>query len=154
MDLERGVCTVISKAVQRSGTDGGTIYAFDGASQEFQLRASYGMDEELVAAIINRNVRMGETLISQAAIQRCPVQVADATHDSPSLVWDIILRAGFRAFLAVPLLSADRIVGALGVRRKQPGDFPQGPVNLVRAFGAQSVLAIQNARLFDEVQSR
>src|SRR5260370_3227584 len=134
MDLERGVCTVISKAVQRSGTDGGTIYAFDGASQEFQLRASYGMDEELVAAIINRNVRMGKTLISQAAIQRCPVQVADASHDSPSPVWDIILRAEFRAFLATPTLSANRIVGALLVRRKQPGDLHQHTVDLFETF--------------------
>jgi signal transduction histidine kinase len=154
IDLQTVLFTIISKAVQLSGTDAGTIYAFDDASQEFQLRASYGMDEELVAAIKDRNVRMGETLISQAAIQRCPIQVADATHESPSLVLDIIIRAGFRAFLAVPLLGADRIVGALVVRRKEPGDFPQGTVNLLQTFGAQSVLAIQNARLFDEVQSR
>jgi signal transduction histidine kinase len=154
IDLQTVLFTIISKAVQLSGTDAGTIYAFDDASQEFQLRASYGMDEELVAAIKDRNVRMGETLISQAAIQRCPIQVADATQESPSLVLDIIIRAGFRAFLAVPLLGADRIVGALVVRRKEPGDFPQGTVNLLQTFGAQSVLAIQNARLFDEVQSR
>jgi signal transduction histidine kinase len=154
IDLQTVLFTIISKAVHLSGTDAGTIYAFDDASQEFQLRASYGMDEELVAAIKDRNVRMGETLISQAAIQRCPVQIADATHDSPSLVLDIVIRAGFRAFLAVPLLGADRIVGALVVRRKEPGDFPQGTVNLLQTFGAQSVLAIQNARLFDEVQSR
>jgi signal transduction histidine kinase len=154
IDLQTVLFTIISKAVQLSGTDAGTIYAFDDASQEFQLRASYGMDEELVAAIKDRNVRMGETLISQAAIQRRPVQIADATYDSPSLVLDIVIRAGFRAFLAVPLLSADRIVGALVVRRKVPGDFPQGTVNLLQTFGAQSVLAIQNARLFDEVQSR
>jgi signal transduction histidine kinase/HAMP domain-containing protein len=154
IDLQTVLYTIISKAVQLSGTDAGTIYAFDDARQEFQLRASYGMDEELVAAIKDRNVRMGETLISQAAIQRCPVQVADVTHDSPSLVLDIIIRAGFRALLAVPLLGADRIVGALVVRRKEPGDFPQGTVNLLQTLGAQSVLAIQNAHLFDEVQSR
>ena len=154
IDLQTVLFTIISKAVQLSGTDAGTIYAFDDVSQEFQLRASYGMDEELVAAIKDRNVRMGETLISQAAIHRCPVQIADATHDSPSLVLDIVIRAGFRAFLAVPLLGADRIVGALVVRRKEPGDFAQGTVNLLQTLGAQSVLAIQNARLFDEVQSR
>jgi len=153
IDLQTVLSTIISKAVQLSGTDAGTIYAFDDARQEFQLRASYGMDEALVAAIKDRNVRLGETLISEAAIQRRPVQVADISKD-PTLVLDIIRRAGFRALLAVPLLGADRIVGALVVRRKQPGDFPQGTVNLLQTFGAQSVLAIQNARLFDEVQSR
>jgi len=154
IDLQTVLSTIISKAVQLSGTDAGTIYAFDDARQEFQLRSSYGMDEDLVEAIKDRNVRMGETLISQAAVQRRPVQVADIQHDSSSLVLDIVVRAGFRAFLAVPLFSANRIVGALVVRRKQPGEFPQSTVNLLQTFGAQSVLAVQNARLFDEVQSR
>jgi signal transduction histidine kinase len=154
IDLQTVLSTIISKAVQLSGTDAGTIYAFDDARQEFQLRSSYGMDDELVAAIKDRNVRMGETLISQAAMQRRSVQVADIKHDSSSLVLDIIARAGFRAFLAVTLFSANRIVGALVVRRKQPGEFPQNTVNLLQTFGAQSVLAVQNARLFDEVQSR
>jgi signal transduction histidine kinase len=154
IDLQTVLSTIISKAVQLSGTDAGTIYAFDDARQEFQLRASYGMDKELVATIKNRNVHLGETMISQAAIRRCPVQVADIKHESPSLVLDVIIRAGFRALLAVPLLGADRIVGALVVRRKEPGEFPQSTVNLLQTFGAQSVLAIQNARLFDEVQAR
>jgi signal transduction histidine kinase len=154
IDLQTVLSTIISKAVQLSGTDAGTIYAFDDASQEFQLRASYGMDEELVAVIKDRNIRMGETLISRAAMQRSPAQVADIKHDSSSPVLDIIVRAGYRALLAVPLLGANRIVGALVVRRKQPGEFPQSTVNLLQTFGAQSVLAIQNARLFDEVQSR
>jgi signal transduction histidine kinase len=154
IDLQTVLSTIISKAVQLSGTEAGTIYAFDEARQEFQLRASYGMDEALVAAIKDRNVRMGETLISRAAVQRSPLQVADIKHDSSSPVLDIIIRAGFRALLAIPLLGADRIVGALVVRRKEPGEFPQSTVNLLQTFGAQSVLAIQNAHLFDEVQSR
>jgi signal transduction histidine kinase len=153
IDLQTVLSTIISKAVQLSGADAGTIYAFDDAKQEFQLRASYGMDEELVAAIKDRNVRMGETLISDAVTHRKPVQVADIRHAASSAL-DIIRRAGFRALLAVPLLGADRIVGALVIRRKEPGDFPQGTVNLLQTLGTQSVLAIQNARLFDEVQSR
>ena len=155
IDLQTVLSTIIFKAVQLSGTEAGTIYAFDEASQEFQLRASCGMDDVLVAAIKDRNVRMGETLISQAVMQRSPVQISDATkYDSPSPVLDVILRAGFRALLAIPLLGANRIVGALVVRRKEAGNFPQSTVNLLQTFGAQSVLAIQNARLFDEVQAR
>jgi signal transduction histidine kinase len=154
IDLQTVLSTIISKAVQLSGTNAGTIYAFDDARQEFQLRASYGMDKELVATIKERNIQMGTTLISQAVIQRCPLQVADIKQDSPGLALDVVIRAGYRAYLAVPLLGTDRIIGALVVRRKEPGKFPPGTVNLLQTFGAQSVLAIQNARLFDEVQSR
>ena len=67
---------------------------------------------------------------------------------------DVIVRAGFRALLIVPLLAAERIVGALVVRRRQPGEFPNGTVDLLQTFAAQSVLAIQNARLFVAVEEK
>jgi signal transduction histidine kinase len=67
---------------------------------------------------------------------------------------DVIVRAGFRALLAVPLIGTDRIVGALVVRRKQPGEFPQSTVELLQTFAAQSVIAIQNARLFSEIEDK
>jgi signal transduction histidine kinase len=96
---------------------------------------------------------MGEGVMGQAALQRTPVQVPDIQND-PSGTIDIIVRAGFRALLIVPLLSADEIVGALVVRRKQPGEFSKGAIELLQTFGAQSVLAIQNARLFESVDAR
>jgi signal transduction histidine kinase len=82
-----------------------------------------------------------------------PIQIPDI-QDDPSATIDIIIRAGFRALLIVPLLSTDRIVGALVVRRKQPGEFPKSTIELLQTFAAQSVLAIQNARLFESVESR
>jgi len=66
----------------------------------------------------------------------------------------VIVRASFRALLTVPLLGPDRIVGALVVRRKEPGEFSKSTVDLLQTFGAQSVLAIQNARLFHEVEKK
>jgi signal transduction histidine kinase len=154
IDLQTVLYTIIAKAVQLSGTEAGTIYVFDESSQEFQVHANYGMDEVLIAAIKGRHIRLGEMMISQAVLQRRPMQIADVTQDTSSLVIDVIQRAGFRAVLTVPLLSADQIVGALVVRRKAPGEFSGKTVNLVQTFSAQSVLAIQNARLFDEVQAR
>ena len=54
----------------------------------------------------------------------------------------------------VPLLRSDEIFGALVVRRKEPGEFPKNTVDLLRTFAAQSVLAIQNARLFLEIEEK
>jgi signal transduction histidine kinase len=56
--------------------------------------------------------------------------------------------------LYVPLLGAEKIVGALVVRRKQPGEFPRKTIELLQTFAAQSVLAIQNARLFREIEEK
>jgi signal transduction histidine kinase len=82
------------------------------------------------------------------------VQIADLQHDDASRVHDAILRAGFRALLTIPLLGVDRIVGALVVRRRRPGEFPKDTVELLQTFAAQSVLAIQNARLFHEIEQK
>jgi signal transduction histidine kinase len=83
-----------------------------------------------------------------------PFQIPDVQHDPKSSVLDVIVRAGFRGLLIVPLLGADRTVGALVVRRMQPGEFPKHTVDLLQTFASQSVLAIQNARLFESVEAR
>jgi signal transduction histidine kinase len=154
IDLQTVLSTIVAKAVQLSGTEAGTIYVFDESSQEFKLRASYGMDDALIAAVQAEHIRMGETVVSRAVVQRRPVQIYDVQHDSSSPVLDVILRAGFRAHLTVPLLAADRIVGALVVRRKEPGEFAKNTIELLQTFAAQSVLAIQNARLFHEIEEK
>src|SRR5262249_39184660 len=67
---------------------------------------------------------------------------------------DIILREGYRALLVMPLLRPDRIVGGFVVRRKEPGEFPKSIVDLLDTFAVQSVVAIQNARLFREIEEK
>ena len=154
IDLQTVLSTIVAKAVQLSHTDAGTIYVFDEASEEFKLRASYGMDDVLIAAVQEQHIRMGETVVSRAVQQRRPVQIYDVQHDPSSPVLDAILRAGYRAHLTLPLLGADRIVGALVVRRNQPGRFSENTIELLQTFAAQSVLAIQNARLFQEIEEK
>ena len=155
IDLETVLSTIVAKAVQLSGAEAGTIYVFDEASQEFRLRSTYGMDEAQIAGIKGAPIRKGDaTVVDQAVVQRVPVQIADVLCDDASRIHEAILRAGFRALLTIPLLGGDRIVGALVVRRKQSGEFPKGTVELLQAFAAQSVLAIQNARLFNEIAQK
>jgi two-component system, NtrC family, sensor kinase len=153
VDLETVLTTIVAKATQLSSTEAGAIYAFDDAHQEFGLRATYGLDDTVATELRDRRIRVGEGAISDAVERRMPIQIPDIQND-PSATLDIIVRAGFRALLIVPLLSTDRIVGALIVRRKQPGEFPKSTIELLQTFAAQSVLAIQNARLFESVESR
>ena len=153
VDLETVLTTIVAKATQLSSTEAGAIYVFDDATQEFRLRATYGLDDAAVAEIRHRHIRVGDGAVGEAAVRRMPLQIPDI-QDDPSGTLDIIVRAGFRALLIVPLLGADKIVGALVVRRKQPGEFSKSTIELLQTFGAQSVLAIQNARLFESVEAR
>jgi len=77
--------------------------------------------------------------------------LADGWHQS---VNQQFLAAGLRSVLVVPLLRAEQILGALVMRRRAAGEFPAPTVRLLETFAAQSALAIQNARLFDQLQAR
>jgi signal transduction histidine kinase len=153
VDLETVLTTIVAKATELSSTEAGAIYVFDDAHQQFRLRATYGLDDAVATELRNRHIGIGEGAIGDAVKRRMPFQIPDIQND-PSATLDIIIRAGFRALLIVPLLNADRIVGSLVVRRKQPGEFPKSTIELLQTFAAQSVSAIQNARLFERVESR
>ena len=155
LDLETVLSTIVAKAVQISDTEAGSIYVFEESEQEFKLRASHRMSAELIAAIGKFPIRSGENAVGRAGAQRQSVQIpARAEEPAPSPLQQAILREGSRALLVTPLLGPDRIVGALVVRRALPGLFLQPTVDLLRTFAAQSVIAIQNARLFHELEEK
>jgi signal transduction histidine kinase len=153
LDLQTVLSTIVAKAVQLSGTEGGAIYVFDELEQLFRLRATYGFSEDLVAAVEDQHLGASDA-IRQATQARQPQEIADIGDEPPSPVREIAMRAGYRARLIVPLVSADKIVGALVIRRKRPGNFPKETIQLLQTFAAQSVLAIQNARLFREIEDK
>ena len=132
LDLETVLNTIVAKAVQLSGTDAGAIYVFSNLRQKFRLRATYGMSQELIEAVSRQHMDLNENTIARAAEQRAAVQVPDLTAVPSTPVQDIILKAGYRALLVVPLLRLERIVGALVVRRRSPGEFPQSTADLLQ----------------------
>jgi signal transduction histidine kinase len=119
-----------------------------------RVRATYGLSEELIAATRDQPAPAASEALRQAIRDRQPQEIADIRHEPPSLVREISMRAGFRARLVVPLVSSDRVVGALAIRRKQPGKFPKDSIELLQTFAAHSVLAIQNARLYHEIEEK
>ncbi len=155
LDLETVLSTIVAKAVQLSGTEAGAIYVFDEMQREFHQRATYGMDRELIEALSQRHIGLDEPNVAAAMAAGEPIQVADLQESAgASEINAITLRAGYRARLVAPLLRGEEIVGMLVVRRRAPGAFPQNTVDLMKTFAAQSVLAIQNARLFHEIEDK
>ena len=151
LDLQTVLDTIIAKATQLSATDVGAIYVFDEANRRFEVRATYGMTTDMLAVIREHHADFSEA-VRGATQRRQPDQVADLQPSSRAN--ELIMRLGYRARLVIPLLAADGIVGALVVRRKAPGEFPKSTIELLQTFGVQSVLAIQNARLFSEIEEK
>ena len=94
--------------------------------------------------------------MGRAASTREPIQIPNILeeHAYALRMRQLLERFGFRASLAVPLLREDRIIGGLVVRRKSTGEFRPEVIELLKTFATQSVLAIQNARLFREIEDK
>jgi signal transduction histidine kinase len=127
------------------------------ATREFHLRASYQMEEELVKAYRATPLHPGDGATGRAAETKLPVQIDDLRQEQEFAtrgMRPILTRLGYRSLLAVPLLLDRKIMGALTIYRRETGTFAPEIVNLLQTFATQSVLAIQNARLFREIEDK
>ncbi len=156
LDLETVLTTIASRADQLSGTDGGAIYEYDELHEEFRLRVTLEMEDELIEALRTAPIRLGEGAVGRAGVARQPIQIPDILDEATytGRLREVAERAGYRALLAVPLLREDQLLGALVLRRRVAGPFPQEIIELLQTFAAQSVLAIENARLFREIEEK
>ena len=151
LDLDTVLDTIISRAAQLSQADEGTIYEYDAAEEVFVPMAAFGMTEERLTALRERRVRLGKTHLGRAAVQRAPVHISDVQQD-PSMPGVGELLHGIHAVLAVPLLRDEKVIGGLVIRRRTAGDFAPTIATLLQTFAGQSVVAIENARLFQEAR--
>ena len=156
LDLDTVLTTIISRANQLSGTEGGLIYEYNDVTEELHLRAAQNFEEELVDTLRVRPLRKGEGVGGRVVETRAPFQVPDITAEGAYRVHirDTLIRAGYRALLAVPLVREQQVIGAFLVGRKHPGEFPREAVELLATFASQSALAMQNARLFRALEEK
>jgi signal transduction histidine kinase len=155
LDLDAVLETIVTRAKQLAGADTCSVFEYDEATETFHLRTTH-VDEELAAVARRHPIRKGEGVLGRMAITRQPIEVPDIAEEDAyrGPLRDVLLRAGTRALLAVPLLREDQLIGGLTVNKRAPGPFPPDVVELLRTFATQSALAIQNARLFREIADK
>jgi signal transduction histidine kinase len=138
-----------------SGTDAGVIYEFDEQRAIFLPRATEHLEAEIVETMLATPVRKGEGATGRLAEVQEPVQLSNMlAAPAESRVRGALVQAGYNALLAVPLTREGHLLGALTVIRKATGDFAPDVIELSRTFATQSALAIQNARLFQEIEDK
>ena len=159
-DLQAVFETLLDSAIALSGAWQGTICIRDGDICTYRaVRTAVGteeFDDQIRTRLLNREAKADRTTLAGRAIVSGKVeQIEDIFEDSEYwLQGRAAETAGIRAVLGVPLLRNDRAEGALVLSRRQPGRYSPRVVELVRTFADQAVIAIENARLFDEVQAR
>jgi len=155
LDLQTVLSTIVARATQLAGVDAGVIYEYDEQREVFEPRATERLDADIVQMLVATPVRKGQGATGRLAEVSEPIQLADLRDIAEQIpVRDLLLRAGYRALLAVPLVREDHLIGGLTVFRKTPGEFAREVVELLETFATQSALAIQNARLFLEIEDK
>src|SRR5262249_7556678 len=90
----------------------------------------------------------------RAIMARAVVQIHDVLEDPAYGMKAQAHAAGFRSFLAAPMLRGGEPIGTISVSRADPGPFPESQVELLKTFADQAVIAIENVRLFKELETR
>jgi len=156
LDLETVLSTIVSRATQLAGVTGGALYEYVEEREEFYLHTADGLPPELVSALRSHPIRKGDGALGRLAVVGEPVEVRDVADERAyqSSVRKILMNLGHRSLLAVPLLREGHLLGGLVVNRKSAGAFSPQVIDLLKTFAAQSALAIQNARLFREIEAK
>ena len=152
LDLEVVLKTIVDRAVELSGTDGGSIFYYRGG--RFELGETTGLNEEAIARFRQLDIAAGQTGLGEAISRRQPLQVPDIFQRPSNHLRDAAIEAGLRAGLIVPLFGSEGPLGALVLQRRRPGELPAAVVSLMQAFADQSAIALENARLFEEIAQK
>ncbi|QGN59433.1 response regulator [Nostocoides sp. HKS02] len=152
LDPDEVLTTIVSHAVQLSGTDGGSLMEYDEDTQLFRVRTAYGTSPEVLEQLRQSRIHVEESFVGRAAASGQVAQIPDLALVPLDPHLSTLYRAGWRSLVAIPLARPDRIVGALVVRRKQPGGFSDETCELLSAFASQSTIALVNARLYQQLE--
>ncbi|HKC07033.1 MAG TPA: GAF domain-containing protein, partial [Methylomirabilota bacterium] len=153
-DVQPVFTTIVRSAVQLSGARSGALYQFDGAL--LHLVAHHDQPAEALAAL-QRAYPMPPTraqVSGRAVLDRAVSEIPDLRADV-EYSQDIAVQTQWRSLLGVPMIRADGTpIGVIVIQRTEPGEFAAGHVELLKTFGDQAVIAIQNVRLFEELEAR
>jgi signal transduction histidine kinase len=154
LDVRGVLSTILDRSVALSGSDAGAIFRYRQRDRTFRFVEAVGYSAAMVRD--QRALDVGESVtgLGIAVANRAPLQIPDLRERPPNPLRDQAIAAGYRSVLIVPLVGADRVLGATVLQRRTVGEFPEATVRLMQTLASQSVLAIQNARLFNEIAEK
>jgi signal transduction histidine kinase len=151
-DLQRVLDTLVQSAAQLCEAEQTVIFLRDG--DIYRIAARYGMPPELEEYASRNPISPGRnTVTGRVALQCQVVHIPDVLTD-PEYTYGAQPLGGYRALIGVPLLREGSCIGVMAICRRTPQPFTAKQIELATIFADQAVIAIENTRLFEEVQAR
>jgi signal transduction histidine kinase/DNA-binding response OmpR family regulator len=154
LNLTEVLNTIITQAVQLSGSDGGSIYEYDEDTREFRVETVCGLSQEAFEALRRARIRLDDTFIGKAAMLGRPLELTELRDAPLDPHLSALAETGWHSLVAVPMLREGRIVGAMVISRHTPGRVPQEIYDLLETFASQSALALINAQLYRQLEQQ
>jgi signal transduction histidine kinase len=154
LDVKVVLKTIVNRAVDLSSTDAGSIFYYRPEIGRFELGETSGIGEEIIARLRKLDIAVKDSGLGETIALRKPLLIPDLMKRESNPLRAAAIEAGFRAALIIPLLSGDEALGALVLQRRQAGEFPTTVVTLMQSFADQSAIALENARLFEEIAQK
>jgi two-component system NtrC family sensor kinase len=151
-DLQTVLETLIKSAVDLSGANRGSIFLREG--DVFPLKAASSTTPEFLQYWAANPPRAGRGSATSRVIGSGKVEVIPDVLEDPDMEMPASSLIRIRATLGVPMLRDNKVEGVLVLTRPEPGPFTKSQIDLVQTFADQAMIAIENARLFDEVQTK
>jgi GAF domain-containing protein len=151
-DLQPVFDTLAENAIRLCEADRALIFRFDG--QLLQVVAAYNISPELRAFHARNPITPGrDSCVGRMALERRTIHIHDIRTD-PEYTYGGQQVDPYRTLLAVPMQRAGELLGAINIVRYEVLPFTERQIALMEIFADQAVIAIENTRLFDEVQAR
>ena len=152
-DVQKVLDTLIEAAVKLTGAKTGILRRRE--ADVYPLVASFGLKpewHELIGQLANAPGR--DTLVGRVTLERRTVQIPDVFADPDFSNLEAARVIGFRANIGTPLHRDGQMIGYMAFQKETVGPFATRQVELIETFANQAVIAIENTRLFEEVQAR
>jgi signal transduction histidine kinase len=153
LDIHRVLDAVAAHAVKLSGSDACGIFELDLQRQSYDVVASHNLSRAYLQAVVATAIDPRRGLVRQAIDTGQPVQVPDLTTAANVHFQRITIEAGYHSMLAVPM-GGETAVRGIVLFRRAIGSFDERVVALLTTLANQSKVAIENARLFQEIEEK
>ena len=152
-DLQAVLDTLVQSAARLCAAECAFLFRLEEGA--YHLAANHGFSDEYRDYIKRNPIRPGRnTLVGRTALTAHTVHLPDCLADPEYKWFESQKIGGFRTMLGVPLLREGSPIGVLALTRSQVQPFSEREIELITTFADQAVIAIENVRLFDEVQAR